>query len=279
MDSRVVRRAIGDVRAVCRSASAPAAARWITSFVTHLPECAKTRSLRLADQAWTRTGASFRTPSGVAISLPGAYTLGAREMYCRNVYLRGGLTMPTEGWVVDLGANCGLFSVWAAASGSQVLAVEAQQGFAPLIKELARHNRVDERVRIEIAIASGVAASGAKVGLLADDRRWSATSHGALTRPPDLSIPKLISKYQIDSIGLLKMDIEGGEFAVLADGDDLDWLRQVDQIALELHRDFGDGASLVDRLQRHGFTVDLQDNNGQRVTAGSEYIDYVYCHR
>jgi hypothetical protein len=34
-------------------------------------------------------------------------------MYCRNVYLRTGLVMPNEGWVLDLGANCGLFSAWA----------------------------------------------------------------------------------------------------------------------------------------------------------------------
>ena len=40
-------------------------------------------------------------------------------MYCRNVYLRTGLTMPATGWVIDLGANRGLFSVWAAVTGAQ----------------------------------------------------------------------------------------------------------------------------------------------------------------
>src|SRR5487761_1479777 len=84
-----------------------------------------------------------------------------REMYCRNVYLRTGLVMPRAGWVVDLGANHGLFSVWAAMAGAQVVAVEAQQGFAPIIGGLAAHNGVAARVRVETAIAGGVRTPGA----------------------------------------------------------------------------------------------------------------------
>jgi FkbM family methyltransferase len=279
MDSRVTRRVVGDLRAVCRSASPVAATRWVTSLVTHLPECTRARSLSPADRAWARSGASFTTPSGVVVSLPAAYSWGAREMYCRNVYLRTGLAMPTKGWVIDLGANRGLFSIWAAVTGARVIAVEAQQGFAPLIRQLARHNGVAERVQVEIALASGVTASGARAGVVADDRRWSTTSHGAPTRPADVSIPQLISKYRIDRIRLLKIDIEGGEFAVLGADDDLNWLQEVDQIVLEIHRDFGDAPSLIDRLRSHGFAVELRDNDGSRVAATSNQLSYVYCRR
>ena len=102
-------------------------------------------------------------------------------------------------------------------------------------------------------MASGICASGAAVGVLADDHRWSASSHGAATRPADVSLPQLISAYQIDRVGLLKMDIEGGEFAVLAEDENLDWLDAVDQIALEVHRGFGDVSALISRLQRPRF--------------------------
>jgi FkbM family methyltransferase len=80
--------------------------------------------------------------------------------------------MPTSGWVIDLGANHGLFSVWAAVTGAQVVAVEAQQGFGPVITELARHNSVASSVRLEIGMAGGATVSGARVGVLADDSRW-----------------------------------------------------------------------------------------------------------
>jgi FkbM family methyltransferase len=278
MDVQLARRAAGDVRSVCRSASPGAATRWVAALAAHLPECTRSRSLSPADRTWARSGARFRTPSGAVVSLPAGYTAGAREMYCRNVYLRTGLRMPAGGWVVDLGANSGLFTVWAAVNGAQVVAVEAQQGFAGEIRGLAEHNGVADRVHVEIALAGGVASPGGTVGVVADDVRWAATSHGAPARPADVSVPQLMSAYRIERVGLLKVDIEGGEFAVLADGD-LGWLQGVDQLALEVHPGFGDRAALVARLRGQGFTVDLRDNGGGRVAAASDHLDYVYGRR
>jgi FkbM family methyltransferase len=278
MDVQLARRAAGDVRSVCRSASPGAATRWVAALAAHLPECTRSRSLSPADRTWARSGARFRTPSGAVVSLPAGYTAGAREMYCRNVYLRTGLRMPAGGWVVDLGANSGLFTVWAAVNGAQVVAVEAQQGFAGEIRGLAEHNGVADRVHVEIALAGGVASPGGTVGVVADDVRWAATSHGAPARPADVSVPQLMSAYRIERVGLLKVDIEGGEFAVLADGD-LGWLQGVDQLALEVHPGFGDRAALVARLRGQGFTVDLRDNGGGRVAATSDHLDYVYGRR
>lgn len=276
MDTRVARRAFGDIRAVCRAMSPTAAGRWVASLIAHLPECARSRSLSPADHRWARFGARFRAPNGAVISLPATYTPGAREMYCRNVYLRTGLTMPSAGWVLDLGANHGLFSVWAAVSGAQVVAVEAQHGFATEIQNLADHNGVGERVHIEIAMASGAIASGAAVGILADDHRWATTSHGGATRPADVSVPQLMAAYRIDRIGLMKVDIEGGEYAVLAEGEDLRWLKQVDQIVVEVHRGYGDAAALIERLRDYGFVVDLRDNDGLAITT-ADHPDYAYC--
>jgi FkbM family methyltransferase len=200
-------------------------------------------------------------------------------MYCRNVYLRTGLTMPVDGWVVDLGANRGLFSVWAALTGAEVIAVEAQYGFGAEIRRLATHNRVAEHVHIETSIVGGTSVSGASVGVVADDYRWATTSHGAPTRPADTSVPQLMAEYRIQRIGLLKIDIEGGEFAVLSEQEDLGWLRHVDQVVLEIHGDFGDPATLVDRLRVSGFSVDLHDNDGSQVTASSADLNYAYCRR
>ena len=270
---------MSDALSVCRTAYPIEAVRWTTSLIAKLPECTRSNSMRPADMAWERNGARFRTSTGAVISLPSAYTAGAREMYCRNVYLRTGLTMPTSGWVIDLGANHGLFSVWAAVTGAQVIAVEAQQGFAPLIQTLAEHNGVGERVFVETAMAGGITISGATVGVVADDSRWAATSHGAPTRPMEVSMPMLISKYGIDAIGLLKLDIEGGEFAVLAAEEDLSWLAQVKQIVLELHRDHGDVKALIDSLLNRGFDVELRDNRGERVNICDSHLAYAYGRR
>jgi FkbM family methyltransferase len=274
-----LRRTAGDVVSVCRSACPTTAARWVTAFVTHLPECTRCRSLRPADQAWERAGAQFRTSTGAVVSLPAAFTPGAREMYCRNVYLRTGLIMPSAGWVIDLGANRGLFSVWAALTGARVIAVEAQQGFAAEIDSLADHNGVGDLITIETAVASGVGVSGSAVGLIADDDVWATASHGTAARPADVSVPGLMSAYGVDRIDMLKMDIEGGEFAVLAEGEDLGWLQHVRQLALEVHVGSGDVPAMIQRLRDHGFVVDLRDNDGNQVAVSSKAVNYAYCLR
>jgi FkbM family methyltransferase len=273
------RRAADDIRSVCRYASAGSAARWLMEFTAHAVKCAKTGSLVPADQAWARAGARFQPAGGPVIALPGAYTAGAREMYCRNVYLRTGLVMPKAGWVVDLGANNGLFSVWAAMTGAEVVAVEAQQGFAPAIRSLAAHNGVETRVHVKIAVAGGATTPGATVGVVADDHRWATTSHGAAQRPAGVSVPEIMSDYRIDRIGLLKSDIEGGEFAVFGTGEDLRWLERVDQVVMEVHPGWGDAVGLIDRFQQHGYRVDLRDNVGISVGARSGRVDYAYCWR
>jgi FkbM family methyltransferase len=278
MKVSTARRAVGDALAVCRHAEPGSAVLWATSVMTAWRQCARHGSLRPADRIWSRKGARFRTSSGTVVSLPPAYTPGAREMYCRNVYLRSGLIMPNKGWVVDLGANCGLFSVWAALTGAQVVAVEAQQGFAEEIRHLAAHNGVEDRVHVEVAMASGATMSGSDVGVLANDRLWASASHGAPTRPVELSMPKLMATYQIDRIGLLKADIEGGEFAIFSDWD-MTWLDKVDQITLEVHPQFGNVGSLIERLRNHGFRVELRDNDGKRVAKLPGHLEYLYGHR
>lgn len=187
--------------------------------------------------------------------------------------------MPSDGWVVDLGANNGLFSVWAAATGAQVVAVEAQQGFSSLISRLAAHNGVSERVHVVTAFASGTEISGRTAGVLADDTRWATASHSTGDRPSDISLPDIISFYHIDRVGLVKMDIEGGEFAVLGQDQDLSWLDIVEQITLEVHPDFGNVASLVKRLINHGFLTSSYDNDGNHVGPESPTVNYIYCSR
>ena len=77
----------------------------------------------------------------------------------------------------------------------------------------------------------------------------------------------------------MKVDIEGGEFAVFGGDEDLGWLDRVDQVVMEVHRNFGDAVALVGQLRQHGFAVDLRDNAGTRVSTTSSRPDYAYFWR
>lgn len=157
--------------------------------------------------------------------------------------------------------------------------MEAQQGFVPLIEALAEHNGVRDRVHVEVAFIGGTWTSGSRVGVLSDDQRWSASSRGGPDRPANVSVPQLMAAHKIDHIGLVKMDIEGGEFAVLATGEDLLWLDRVRQIALEVHPAFGDAPTLIERLREKVFSVDLRDNDGRPSAGTSPHLAFAYCSR
>ena len=90
------RMAVSDIVWVSLHARPVLGARWLASFTVHMPECKSMQSLVPADRIWAHTGARFRLPGGMVISLPAAYTAGSREMYCRNVYLRTGFVMPVR---------------------------------------------------------------------------------------------------------------------------------------------------------------------------------------
>lgn len=279
MNLAIVRRLLGDTVAVIRQSEPASAARWLTALLVHLPRCLRMRSLGPADGAWIKSGARFHTPSGAVVALPGPYTAGAREMYCRNVYLRTGITMPRTGWVIDLGANSGLFSVWAARTGANVLAVEAQQGFATEVAHLAEQNGVGDRVHIEIATIGGATVPATVVGALADDETWRTASHSGPNRSASVSVPELLTRHHIDRVGLLKVDVEGGEFAIFAEGEDPTWLDMVEQVVLEVHPNFGDPTALLDWLSKHGLPPDTRNNDGDVVTSNSMELAYAYCSR
>jgi len=249
---------------VVRCADTVSATRWIGALTATLPTVIRTRSLISADRAWARPGGVFK-PDGTLVRLPGSHAAGAREMYCRDVYLRSGLTMPRSGWVLDLGANAGLFSVWAACAGARVVAIEAQQKFAEETRLLAAQNHVTDRVQTLTAMVSGDDRDAQPVGVLADDAQWAAATHSAGDRPAYVSIGQVMAQYGIDRVGLMKVDIEGGEFSVFSPAGDLAWLEHVDQIALEVHPEFGDVGAVVETLRRYGFSVLLQGNEGERV--------------
>lgn len=273
-----LRRAYADLRSVLRVAAPTSALLWAARLAARAPEVLRSTSLRAADSAWRRRGARFRTPSGRRVVLPGAYCAGAREMYCRNVYLRTGLSIPAGGWVLDLGANAGLFSVLAAVEGARVVAVEAQQGFAPDIVGLAALNEVGPgRLHVEVAFAASGTPEVALVGALAGAERWRLASHAAPERPPNVSVPELMSRYGIDRVGLLKMDIEGSEFSLLHSDADTGWLARVDQIAMEVHPEFGEVARIVDLLRQRGFAVAVTDNGGHPVPATAPSAAYLYA--
>ncbi|MCM3924895.1 FkbM family methyltransferase, partial [Frankia sp. AiPs1] len=251
-----LRRLMGDVRAVAAVAGGPTALRFGAAIVRHAPAVLRTGTLDAADRAMARGGHTYRPLPGVQVTLPGGAFGGAREMYCRGVYHALPGFAPAAGEVVvDLGANQGLFSVLAARAGADVIAVEAQRGFAAEFANHAAANGVSHRIQLLHALV------GPSSGVFADPR----ARHGATHWDGDvegLTMAQVLESGGVDEVDLLKLDIEGSEFALF---DEPGWLDAVGRLVMEVHPGFGDPATLVARLRQHGFEVTLLGNDLRRV--------------
>ena len=179
------------------------------SLALSIPAVVKARNLEPLDDRMKRIGESYLlSVEGVNLCLPADCFGAAREMYARRVYLASPLVqLPTNGWVLDCGANQGLFALLAVGAGCKALAIEAQSGFTPRRRELLALNEmpVDSMIHVEAML-------GGTSGQFTSDEEWKASSHGgSAERPMTASISGLLSEHSIDEVAFLKMDIEGGD--------------------------------------------------------------------
>lgn len=133
-----------------------------------------------------------------------------------------------EFWL-DLGANIGAFSVWAARKrGAHVLAVEPIAENIALLKQNVALNKANVKV-LEGAVGATSGTMTMRYDVKTPARSSSFGSTGVEQSLPMYALADLIAEHNPHGI---KMDIEGGEFAVLEAGFPLDNLRAV---ALEYH--------------------------------------------
>jgi FkbM family methyltransferase len=176
--------------------------------------------------------------------------------------------------VVDIGANIGIFSLWAARRGATVTAYEpGVETFAHLAQNVA-----DRRVTARHAAVVGEAELPT-VNLFAHpDRSTRNTllgreiSSGVVlehwVEVPAISIDDVLA----DGCDLLKADCEGAEFDIFAKVSG-DRLRSVDRIIMEFHRLAGHPDVLLDRLSAEGFAARILkgiDENAEFGVIGAQ---------
>jgi FkbM family methyltransferase len=121
--------------------------------------------------------------------------------------------LPARLRVVDLGANIGLFGAWALGRFPEatILAVEADPGNAAIHRQTIAANGLDGRWRLVEAFA---ATSAAVVPFAADEH---ATSHAAHGSEKSIEVTTIDVFPELTEVDLLKIDIEGAEWELLAD--------------------------------------------------------------
>ncbi len=245
----VVQRLAATARAVAREGvgaarlcgTAPSTGRLAADVVLY-------RALRVSRLPGENASRTIRLRSGDSITyrLNRGDIQSIREVLMDEVYRPPFSTRPRV--VVDLGANIGLTSLYYARRFRPTVLVAVEPD--PANARLARRN-------LEPCGASLIeAAIGPEDGVAwfdssRDSNLGSVASSQSGSQVQMVSMSTLIETSGIETIDLLKMDIEGGEQALLTG--DTAWLSSVNAIVAEFHPSVVDYAGLVQVLVDSGF--------------------------
>lgn len=191
------------------------------------------------------------------------------QIFLRRVYR----VEASDRIILDIGANVGLFTLYAArqAPAARVFAVEPFPATFERLLEMVREHQLTERITClnyaltamgGIRLMDNQPLPSQQRALVAAGRRVSGIEVQSTT------LCELLREQALNHVDLLKMDIEGGEYEVLLSTSP-DVLRMIRRIAVEYHGDSPPHSKLqiLDRLRQAGFEVtrDFQDDLGYGI--------------
>jgi FkbM family methyltransferase len=221
-------------------------------------------------------------PNGLQLVLRSRQELSSarfiiREVFRNQVYRRSGFEFRPTDTVVDIGGNIGLFALWAAPQVARVFTVEPTKAIDCLALSLVRNDI--ENVTI---VRCAVSDTSGTVELL-EHPGFSAVTHLATFQPsrwgqlgirwlcandredpvrvscPSQTLEHVFQTQNIEHVDFLKIDCEGGEYAILNSISDAT-LARISRISLEfhtLHPDH-DHRLIVRRLESAGYDVTIK---------------------
>lgn len=175
-----------------------------------------------------------------------------REIWCENVYevFDGDLT--DTGIVVDLGANIGAFSLYAAALGAKkVIAVEPEPHNVELLKQNVAENQNNVPDCQFIVDERGVAGRSDS-GFISDEHGDSTVSdvkEAGKTQIDLITLDQLFQHHRLEYIDVLKIDIEGLEGDVILGASEAT-LNLCRYITLEYDQHANDLGAIVEKLSK-----------------------------
>jgi FkbM family methyltransferase len=205
----------------------------------------------------------LRTRDGLTITMRRNYgdamTLG--EIFLEDCYIHD-LTLPPHPVVIDVGGFIGDFSLYAVKrlNARRVIVCEpSPRNWALLLKNIANNGYKDRIEPVNKAVTDG---GDAMMNIDAPDACQCMVSayfpsEQPLTAVPGISLGQLLEEHDVEGVDLLKIDCEGGEYAIL-EGTPSEVFRRVRNIVFEYHDIEGSWAkleSVKQRLRREGYTL------------------------
>jgi hypothetical protein len=242
----------------------------LLATASHAPEILRTKRLASIDVAMSRNMTIRLGDRRLALPLGDIDRLLAphndnptfgnvREMYARNCYLQRLNVKGPLRTVLDLGANRGMFSVFAlvALGADRAIGIEPNPVYEPVARLLLQANQRDP----------GEAPRYVKFVSSPSAERENPASN--------ISIQTILREQKVERFGFVKMDIEGHEKQLFGEPG---WLESVDTLAMELHPHFAGDLSLIPAaLERYGFRYIATAQSGEPAEINKAMFLYASC--
>lgn len=211
----------------------------------------------------------------------GAARYVVNEIFKKRRYDHPGFDIRPTDTVVDIGANMGIFVLWAArlAKQGRVLAIEPTSAMDTLRMNIERNGLTNV---VPIQAAAGRDGETFEIvtypgfNIVNHHAAWKpmlATrfliklrygwyqSQPVVERAPVKSLKRMLDENGVDRVHYLKVDCEGGEYDIFRSLDD-ETFDRIDRMAMEFHEYTPQQRheELVEMLKRHGFSVEIHTN-------------------
>lgn len=226
---------------------------------------------------WLKSSQDLLTVTDRSTGISCRCRLGAFQMfgetYHMHLYDVPWVQIRPGDLVIDIGANHGFYSLYAAYLGAEVLAFEPQRDTFELLQANIKRNGFQDRIK---AFPCAVGSSRGSITLsvsanLAGGMSTTSQQFRQNTgidvideyEVPVLSIHDVIAEHAHRTIRIIKLDCEGSELEILSGLLPSDWQR-IDALACELHPEAYSPAELFNCI--HNSPVDFQLSTLDSIT-------------